>query len=292
MKIAAVDIGGTAIKYGMFENGGLTEIHEIPTLAKEGGESVIKRAADALAVLPKFDAIGISTAGQADSQGRIVYANKNLPGYTGMNIRSILEDRFHVPSVVLNDVHAAAIGEAAIGAGKNLDDFLMLTYGTGVGGAIWLNNMLYRGSKRNAGVFGGIVTHPGEMKAQDEFSGCYERYASASALVYKVQALDSSIHNGKDIFDKMYNPLVREAVDQWIFEIMTGLVTLIHIFNPKAVILGGGIMAQDYIIGKIRQEIYAYLSGGFQEVEIRKAALGNKAGMYGAAYQVSFNISE
>ena len=90
-------------------------------------------------------------------RGTIYYANDNIPGYTGTEVRKLLEDRFHVPVTVENDVNAAALGEGKFGGGVGAEDFLCLTYGTGVGGAIVIGGEVCTGSSWSAGSFGGIV---------------------------------------------------------------------------------------------------------------------------------------
>ena len=147
MRIAALDIGGTSIKSGLWDGERLSREGERDTNAREGGARLMERAVEILREYAPFDAIGISTAGQVDTvRGSIYYANDNIPGYTGIEVRRILEDAFHVPVAVENDVNAAALGEAQFGAGKGYPDFLCLTYGTGVGGAIVLDGRIYTGS--------------------------------------------------------------------------------------------------------------------------------------------------
>ena len=121
--VAALDIGGTSIKSGLWDGTRLLRMAEQDTNAKNGGAYVMERAIEILKSYQPFDAIGISTAGQVDSvRGCIRYANENIPGYTGMEVRRILEEEFHVPVAVENDVNAAAAGEAAFGAGKEEKD--------------------------------------------------------------------------------------------------------------------------------------------------------------------------
>ncbi|MBM7686274.1 MAG: sugar kinase [Defluviitaleaceae bacterium] len=285
MKIVVLDIGGTSIKSGIFHNGFLTELKETDTNASKGGEFVMYSAKEIIRSYGEFDGIGISTAGQVDfEKGMIRYANKNIPGYTGMKIRDILESEFHVPVVVENDVNAAAIGEAYCGAGKGYQDFLCLTYGTGVGGAIVINNEIYRGSTFSAGEMGAMIIHPEDRNAaEDMYSGCYEKYASTTALVRKVMGVDSSLCNGRKIFAALDRKEVREAVDEWIKEIAFGLVSLIHIMNPSCVILGGGVMEQEYILEKVKENVMDNIMESYRHVVIHKTTLGNKAGMYGAA---------
>lgn len=288
MPAMVLDIGGTAIKSAIYADKTLSEIRETPTNAKQGGEYVVNRAKEIIADYKKnhaFDYIGISTAGQVDPIcGKIIYANDNIPGYTGMKLKEIMEKEFNVPAAVENDVNAAAIGEAVFGAGQDIDDFVCLTYGTGVGGAIFAGGNLYYGSSCSAGEFGAIVTHPEARDAsRDMLSGCYERYASTTALVNSAMRIDKSLSNGRKIFERISEPEIQMLVDGWILEITYGLVTIIHMLNPSRVIIGGGIMEQPYVIERLRQKLNENIISSFRHVKIERAQLGNRAGMLGAA---------
>ncbi len=285
MKIAALDIGGTSIKSGIWEEGNLYGLKEHETRAKAGGAAVMEQAKQALGECGKFDAIGISTAGQVDPwEGYIRFANDNIPGYTGMRIREIMEKEFGVPVAVENDVNAAALGEGRFGAGLGEPDFLCATYGTGVGGAIVVGGEVYRGSACSAGEFGGILIHPQDRVPGDPFSGCYERYASTTALVNKAKELDPGLDNGRKIFARIDEPKVRAVVEQWAEEIAYGLVTLVCIFNPSCIILGGGVMAQPYILERVEEKVRKQIMPSFGGLKLRQATLGNQAGLLGAAW--------
>lgn len=284
MRIAALDIGGTSIKGGIWDGEWAFELREWDTCAKQGGSRLMERVKTILHTYKEFDAIGISTAGQVDTQsGSISYANDNIPGYTGIPVRTILEREFQVPVAVENDVNAAALGEMLHGAGRGLSDFLCVTYGTGVGGAIVMNRRIYPGSTWAGGSFGGIVVHPEEIRDGVEFSGCYEKYASVTALIDKMIQIDSGLDNGRKIFEAMDRAEVRQTVDRWIDELVYGLITLIHVFNPSDVILGGGILAQPYIIGEVRKRVLSCISPQMRGVCLKNAELGNQAGLIGAA---------
>lgn len=288
MAIMVLDIGGTAIKSGLYIDGALTDIRETPTESHKGGAHVVNRAKEIITDYQQrsaFERIGISTAGQVDPvRGEIIYANENIPGYTGTKLKEIMEQQFHVPACVENDVNAAAIGESVFGAGKGYKEFVCLTYGTGVGGAIFTNGKLYTGSSFSAGEFGAIVTHPeARFAGQNIFSGCYEEYASTTALVKNAKRFDSSLSNGRKIFERFDEPQVKALVDQWILEIIYGLTTIIHMLNPECAILGGGIMEQPYVLEQLREKLYPNIISSFRQVKIEKAALGNRAGMLGAA---------
>ncbi len=285
IRIAVADIGGTCIKSGIWEKDEIHEIRETPTQAHLGGAHVMERVVGILEGYHGFQAIGISSAGQVNTEnGSILYANDNIPGYTGTNIREILEKRFGVPVSVGNDVNCAAAGEAFYGAGRKHDSFLCLTYGTGVGGAIVLGGEVYTGASYSAGEFGGIIVHPQDRDtARDMFSGCYERYASTTALVERVNARYPELGNGREIFARLDDSGVRGLIDQWIGEVVLGLISLTHIFNPSLIILGGGVMSQGYVIQEVRMRLQEQLIPSFRNVEIRPAELGNQAGLLGAA---------
>lgn len=285
MRIAALDIGGTSIKSGIWDGCQASELKEWDTNASQGGEYLMERVKEILHTYGDFEAIGISTAGQVNSEkGEIHYANDNIPNYTGMKIRAILEKEFGVPVAVENDVNSAAIGELRFGAAKGSENFLCLTYGTGVGGAIVLNGEIYAGNTFSGGSFGGIVVHPEAMEKDVEFSGCYEKYASTTALVQRVMAVDASLDNGRKIFEAFGRSEIRSEIDAWIDEIVYGLITLIHIFNPSDILLGGGILAQKYIIDEVRHRVNESISEGFRGTKIHQTELGNQAGLLGAAW--------
>ena len=145
MKIIALDIGGTAVKSGLVDNGVLKEHRETPTPAAEGGQAVVALAKKLIAAyLPEgADGIGISTAGVVDSKsGSILFAEDCIRGYTGIQVKALLEDAFSLPTAVENDLNAAAVGEAAFGAGKGCKSLLCVGFGTSVGGAAVLDGRL------------------------------------------------------------------------------------------------------------------------------------------------------
>ena len=124
MRIAVIDIGGTSIKSGLWENGEINQIQETDTNAMLGGAHVMQTVLEILKGYEDFEAVGVSTAGQVNTkEGTILYANDNIPGYTGTKIKETIENLFHVPTAVLNDVNSAAAGEAFYGAGRKEKDF-------------------------------------------------------------------------------------------------------------------------------------------------------------------------
>lgn len=290
MRVLALDIGGTAIKIGVVNRRGqLLQVEERPTLARRGGPAVMQRLLAIIAGYGGIDRIGISAAGQIDADaGRVMFATDNIPGWTGMEIKQIIENRFGIPVAVENDVNAAALGEAHYGAGRGAGSFICLTYGTGIGGAIVENGDLYRGARGSAGEFGHIITHAGGAGCTCGGRGCYEAYASAAALRRKARdKLGIAAINGKEIFRQATAGEQRSKalVDEWLREVVIGLVTIVHTFNPSLIILGGGVMAQDYAVDFVKTTLPEYIMPNFRNVAITKAALGNNAGLLGAAHR-------
>ncbi|WP_409270026.1 ROK family protein [Neobacillus sp. SCS-31] len=287
MKILAADIGGTSTKVGLCSEGGKIESYkEYSTEWARTGLNPVDVLGEIFTEYSGFDAIGISTAGQVDStEGKIIYANENIPGYTGVGLKDIFQKRFGVPVKVENDVNAAALGEKHFGAGSGFHDFLCLTYGTGIGGAIILGGELYRGHSGSASEFGHIITHPLGRPCNCGGMGCYEQYASTTALVRNAKEIDKLYNNGRIVFEKFFQgeAVVEEIVHEWVFEIAIGLVSLIHTFNPPAVVLGGGIMEQELLVQMVSDKVKELIMESFSDVKILKAELGNKAGVLGAA---------
>ncbi len=291
MRILAFDIGGTFIKYGIVNDSfEFEEIHKIPTDAHKGGQVLIEKVIDIIEQYDNIDRIGISTAGQVDSEnGIVVYSTDNIPYYTGMTVKKLIENRTSIPTFVENDVNAAAIGEAVFGAAKNYDDFICLTYGTGIGGAIYLNGEIYKGSRSSAGELGHMIVHAGGKQCTCGGEGCYECYASANALLSAVNKIAPKPLDGFQIFEKQNfeKPEIRSEIDKWIDEIILGLINIIYIFNPSLIVLGGGIMNEDYIIDLIDRKIYSKLMDNYKNVNIVRARNGNKSGLLGVAYKAS-----
>ncbi|AZK47601.1 ROK family protein [Paenibacillus lentus] len=287
MRILAADIGGTNTKICITdEQGNLGQFQEYATESRQGGPHVMARLIEKIAEYGEFDAIAISTAGQVHSEaGFIVFANENIPDYTGMRVKDMLEERFDKPVKVENDVNAAALGEACFGAARHFNDFLCLTYGTGIGGAIVIDRQIYRGANGVAAEFGHIVTHASAGLQLENRPRFYEKYASTTALVQMAGQIDPACTNGRILFEKIKqgNKGLEQVLHAWVDEVAFGLTSIIHIFNPSAIIVGGGVMEQDDLVRLVEARTKAFVMPSYRDVKIMKASLGNKAGVLGAA---------
>ncbi|WP_165000762.1 ROK family protein [Xylanivirga thermophila] len=304
--IIAIDIGGTNIKYGIIDHEGhIKNKGIVPTEAYNGGQALMDKVQNI--VKQEIDhtshllGIGVSSAGQIEPKtGSVRFATDNLPGWTGMPIKDILTKRFNVPVYVDNDVNCAALGEFWQGAAQHRDDIIMITLGTGIGGAIVKEGRIFYGADGAAGEFGHMMLYPDGIRCTCGLNGCYEQYASTNALIRmftdrlnegEAYILDENVAiSGKDIFEaeKHGDRLAMNVINEWITYISWGLSIIVHSLNPSTIIIGGGVSAQGKeFIDRIKKKTIQLIMPSFAEhLSIKPAELSNDAGIIGAAYGV------
>jgi len=284
MNILALDMGGTNIKAGLVdENFQIHEFREAPSHGEEGGKFFVAAALALCQKYGNYDRIGISVTGQI-KDGVVVFANENVPRFTGTDLGRIFETELHVPAAVENDVNAAAFGEMKLGAGRGWKDILCLTYGTGIGGALIVDGTLYRGCRGGAGEVGHIVTHAGGRACACGLCGCYEQYASVPALIREAEKVSGDWDSGRDILSAAKeNVQIRRVISAWIDEVCYGLTTLVHSFQPEGVILGGGIMEAEGLAEAVAKRMETRIMKSYMQTKFVRAQLGNRAGLLGAA---------
>jgi glucokinase-like ROK family protein len=293
LNFAALDIGGTTIKYAVVtEQGEISEKASVLT-PKTGKIAIINQLCEIVRQLDevkRIDAVAISSAGQINSlTGEVIFATDAIPEYAGVNIRKELEARINKPVRIENDVHCAALGEYWLGAAKGNEDFLCLTFGTGIGGAIIMNGSIFHGTTFSVAEFGHITLHPNGLPCVCGDHGCLEMYASSLALEKKIIGLTGRTQVSLAHFfeeAKAGDPVIEGVIDAWVEDIAAGLKTLIHSFNPRLIVIGGGISAQgDYLIKKIQKSTYARVMPSFRkQLTIDFAQKANDANLLGAVY--------
>ena len=298
--IIGIDIGGTEIKYGLVnEKGEILSSSSVTTEASKGVEILLEKIDKIVTELrdERTLGVGISATGQIDNRtGKVMGGADIIPGWIGTGLVEILEKRYGLPITLDNDVNCAALGEMWLGAGKDKKDFLMLAIGTGIGGGIVLNGELLRGESNIAGEFGHMPLIKNGIQCACGGKGCYERYASTSALVQMVEKNLNILKNGKEIFEEIHagNKEFIEVFDIWCDYLTDGLVTLIYTFNPKLIIIGGGISKQgEFLKEKIFESLVKKIPQIYtRNLEIKMATKGNDAGVLGAAYTLLKKIKK
>lgn len=284
-EVIGIDLGGTAIKLGRFlKNGTCLESITIATPQPSTPETVIKAIATKVKELnseKKCIALGLGSPGPTDVEGRIAKIAINLIDWENIPLADELERHTGIRTIIANDANCAGLGEAWLGAGKNLQNFILLTLGTGVGGAIIINGKLFTGHLGAAGELGLITLNPQGPPCNSGNKGSLEQYVSATAIRRQT---------GKEPLElaKLAETNHPEALTFWKNygkNLGAGLASLIYIFTPQAIIIGGGVSeSSKFFFPSVWQEIEKrVLETSRIDLQLLKAKLGNQAGMVGAA---------
>lgn len=306
-----IDIGGTDTKIGLVnEQNELIANSVIPTNAKENWQTVIKSIGQAtLALLESKNMTidqclfaGVGVPGTVDKKtGTVLYSN-NI-AWEKIPLKEELEKYLPIPIAVANDADCAALGEMVAGSGKEYQNAVMLTLGTGVGGGVIIDGKLYDGRMIGGSELGHcVIVEDGEPCTCGR-KGCFEAYASATALIrngkkaveQNKESLLFQLCNGeidtlnpKMIFEaeKEGDETAKSVLDEYRKKLALGIANYVNIFRPEVILIGGGISGQgEVLLAPVREEVKKQSFGGaYAEVpEIKTASLGNEAGMIGAS---------
>jgi glucokinase len=302
-----VDVGGTKIAAGLVDEQGQVvtrERTESPATNPKQIVSTIGELVRSLTGTESVEAVGVSAAGFVDKARATVVFAPNL-AWRDEPLKHLLEEELDLPVVVENDANAAAWGEFTFGAAEDVEDLLMLTIGTGVGGGLVIDGELVRGGFGMGGEVGHIQMVPGGVQCPCGNLGCLESYGSGKALVRMSRELAATDpESAKALVERaggdpalITGPLVTEAahdgdafaiarlaeLGDWLGQ---GVATLTAVLDPNVVVIGGGVgEAGDLILDPIRESFERHLTGrGHRPIlEIRQAKLGNTGGLIGAA---------
>lgn len=303
-----VDLGGTNIACGIVDDEGkIIGKSSTPTLAERDADAIagdivkiiLKVIEDAKADKDDVKGIGIGCPGAVnDKAGLVVLCNNvKMQNYP---LAKIVSDAVDIPVHLINDADAAAYGEY-IGTGEKCKSFVFVTLGTGVGGGIILNGEIFNGFNGAGGELGHIsMVHDG-VECSCGKKGCWEAYASVTALIRQTKeameknpeslmnkiALADGKVTGKTAFDaaKKGDSAAIDVVNQYLRYVADGIVSMINIFQPEKLVIGGGISREgDYILKPIREYVHKYEYNQLLErAQIEIATLFNDAGIIGAA---------
>jgi glucokinase len=302
-----IDVGGTKIAGGVVDTDGSVIAQarvESPATDSDAIEKAIEQVVRLLQLDHEITSVGVGAAGFVDKNRSVVMFAPNL-AWRDEPMKADLERRLGLPVVVENDANAAAWGEFEFGAGKDVDDLLLVTVGTGVGGGIVLDGELYRGGFGVAAEIGHLRVERHGRPCGCGNRGCWEQYASGSALVRGArEAAENGSLLAKELLDRaagvpgdITGPMISaaaaagdrfsieqlELLGQWLGE---GIAQLAAVLDPAVAVIGGGVSeVGDLLLDPIRASFRTNLTarGHRPELVIRKAELGNAAGMIGAA---------
>ncbi len=291
-----VDLGGTNLRAAAVSTSGqMIEKVAASTDLTQGAERVVSDICECIEAVrdhqshARLVGVGIGVPGFIRIAEGFIVGSHNLPPLNNYPIRDAIEQRLGTPVVLENDANAAALGEKWIGAGRDVDDLVLLTLGTGIGGGIISHGRVLHGFVGMAGELGHLTVVPNGNPCGCGNMGCLEKHASATAIESMANLLALGDHlSARDVYDLAVQGEQRAIR---IFESMgqalgIALATLINIFNYPLYLMSGGVLAAwDFFYPALEKEVrWRSFSYRNTETRIGKAALGNEAGLYGAAY--------
>ena len=300
-----IDVGGTNTKFGLITAEGLVvKKAMIPTNHEKEPfiEDLLQIISNYQQEYPDIQGVGISAPGIIKEDGYLLTAGAIKPLY-GTHLQAIIQERVHLPVKVENDANAAAIAERWIGNAQGMSNYLCLVLGTGIGGGIVANGQVYRGFNGMAGEFGWMLLDRLPLTGDLETVSLNQRGAVVGGLCHQYQlALEAAgsklqpVADAEEIIRRADagEILASEVLANFYRDLAIGLLNLIACFDPEAILIGGGISANEAFMQRLkatlteltlRHQSLAYLQG-IIENNILPTKLGNDAGMIGAVYQL------
>ncbi|MDJ0733973.1 MAG: ROK family protein [Nostocaceae cyanobacterium] len=284
-QVIGIDLGGTAIKLGRFaDDGTCLQSLTVATPQPATPAAVLEVMVDAIAQIDPENqaiAIGVGTPGPADAGGRIAKIAINLEGWRNIPLADWLEGKTGKATVIANDANCAGLGEAWLGAGRHFQNLILLTLGTGVGGAVILDGKLFVGHQGAAGELGLITLYPDGHPCNSGNQGSLEQYVSVTAIRRLTGKEPSQLGN----LAKSGDAQALKFWQEYGKNLGIGLTSSIYILTPEAVVIGGGVSASfEFFFPTMKAEIEKRVMATSRVgLQILPAELGNSAGIVGAA---------
>ena len=300
---AGLDLGGTFLKYAVGDaQGHIVYKGKLPSRANESQQEVFEVIFAAVGELQAeaakrsgvLKAVGVGSPGAIDFEhGRLIGSTPNIANWADADIRGNIQSRFGLPVWADNDANIMAFAESRQGAAKGFKNVICATLGTGIGGGILIDGELYRGTRYAGAEIGHMMIVHNGLPCNCGGFGCFEQYASAPAMVRQyVQLLAQA---KKPIPEGVSTEMIfRRAaegeteadrtIDLTLDYLGTGFASLVNIFNPEAIVIGGGVAdAGDGFIARIKQAIEKKaMKPALKGLHVMRAVLGNDAGFVGA----------
>jgi glucokinase len=303
-----IDVGGTKVLGGVVDASGEILLEARRDTPREGGRALTAAIADVARELMdaySVESIGISAAGFVSSDRKTMLAAPNIAGWNGVDLDAELTALIGLPVVIENDANAAAWGEAAFGAGRGHGHLLIVTVGTGIGGGMVVNGNLYRGGFGTAAEIGHMRVVPEGHLCGCGARGCFEQYASGSALMRHAREAisatpelarnllalgDGTVYGltGKHVTEAAHagDAVALAAFNTTAQYLGAGIAALSVILDPTRIVIGGGVVdAGEILLEPTRQSLIRHMpfAGKHPYPDIVPAELGNKAGLVGVA---------
>ena len=307
--IVAIDLGGMSAKGALFSTDDKIICEDrVKTCSKDGFECTVNSLAELAKTLAdkagvSFDdvlAIGAGAPGVVDSRTGVILRWSNF-NWNNVPFADRLSALTGKPVFVANDANMAALGEAKFGATSKYQSSILLTIGTGVGGGIVFDGKLIEGYKSAGAELGHITIREGGLPCACGRLGCYEKYASATALILQTRRalvedlssemwalVDGKIENvdGRTAFEgaRRGDATAKKVIEQFVGYLSEGIADFVNILRPEAIVLGGGIANEgEDLFGPLRSAVdkRTYIAMDIVPLKIVGAKLGNRAGVYG-----------
>ena len=293
-------MGGTSVKLGVCQ-GAAVLYRDEPIITSDfaGADAIVAEMARRVAILrdahPEVAAIGVGVPGFVDVKTGIVHELTNVPGWREVLLGRELRELTGLPAVAENDANCMGVAELRYGAARGLTDFLAITLGTGVGGAVFIHGRLYHGARSGAGEVGQMSIDYRGVEGPHGNTGALERYVGNKQVADRAQQLYADRGVSKSVDDctpammaaaaQTGDAVALSVWDEFTSQLACSLANCCWLLNPQAIIIGGGIAAAgDLIFGPLRQKLSAQLAGPFRDnLLVVPAHFKNDAGLIGAA---------
>ncbi len=298
----ALDLGGTQVRAALVDGGAVVRRAAMKTDVAGGPPAVMAQFASLVAEVATADdlaqvcGIGISSAGPLDTERGVVMHIPTIPGWDGFPFAQAVSERFGLPALLESDAIAAAVGEWTHGAGQGLKHLVYVTVSTGVGGGVIADGRVVRGRRGMAGHVGHLRLTQDGPRCFCGTIGCFEAVASGSAL--GLRAREAAARNPAGYLGRAETPDARHVIEgaragdedcialvadqaRWLGQ---GFTSVIHAYSPERVVMGGGVaQGFDLFEAGIHAVIRSDAVAPFKDVRVVPAALGDNAGLIGAA---------
>ncbi|PLR75155.1 ROK family protein [Bacillus sp. UMB0728] len=287
---AAFDVGGSSIKYALMdESGSIIKKSSIPT-PKEGIEAFIEaigKAVEEIRFISPVEGIAMSMPGAVDVVSGTIHGASAVPYVHGPNIRELVEKRTGLPAELENDANCAGLAEGWIGAAKDVQDYICIVIGTGIGGAIVLDKKVRHGASFHGGEFGYMIM---EDYLDKPLGRSWSDLGATGALVNIAAArkgMDPDTLDGRKVFEMAEggDKEIQEEIERFFKRLAVGILNLHYIIDPEKILIGGAISGRHDFCGRINRVLSSMKSDIHSlDVKAEVCRFGNDSNLIGALY--------